>query len=52
MTLENAASVVAAGAHGVAVSSALVDAPEPEAAARELVKQVNEAAKSEELERT
>lgn len=35
--LANAAAVLAAGAHGVAVSSAVLDAPDPERAARALV---------------
>ncbi|MCO5169932.1 MAG: thiamine phosphate synthase [Planctomycetes bacterium] len=37
VTAETAALVVAAGAHGVAVSSAVLDAPDPAAAARRLV---------------
>lgn len=44
VTRANAASVIAAGAHGVAVSSDLLAAPELEPAARELVQIVTEAA--------
>lgn len=44
VTLETAPSVIAAGAHGVAVSSAVLDAPDPEDAARRLVAAVDAAA--------
>lgn len=44
VTRANAAEVIAAGAHGVCVGSELLDAPDPEAAARELVAIVREAA--------
>lgn len=40
ITLQNAAAVVEAGAAGVAVISAVIGAPDPEAAARELREQV------------
>lgn len=44
VTRANAASVIEAGAHGVAVSTDLLGAPDIEAAARELIAAVNEAA--------
>jgi len=40
----NAAEVLRAGAHGVAVGSAVLDAPDPERAAHELVQAVADAA--------